>query len=387
MKKLIALVLALVMTLALFTACGAKTDEPVVENNEGGDVATTASNGKILNFVGNLGDFAFGDMSQAITLKLAEEYNFEQTCVEYGTDTSVAVVSLMNAIETTEFDYVVCQGTTIFDQLLENSEFFPNTSFIVYDVGPDYQWENPNVYGVSFGQNEGSFLAAVYEAAMTKTGVISVLIRRDAPILNDFYSGWLHGARYAKNELGYDISWENAYLGGDNVSDAYETALAMLTSGTDIMYCVAGNHILGATQAMDEKGGIEAGYMTIGVDIDQWSYFANAELEAEAVGYETIVTSMIKDTQVVVRDLFEGIEAGTMEPGNKYYGVASGGVALADNEFYQEISTDEAKQLVLDTKQAIVDGTLDVLSYYDFPDYETFAKYRDDPTFEFTPAA
>ncbi len=385
MKKLLAMLLALVMLLSLMAACGGN-NEPAVDDNAGDD-AQGESNGIILNYVGALGDFAFNDMAQVVTLELAEEYGYEQVLVEYGNDTAIALPSLLDALDGTDYDYVVLAGTYLTSGVIENSNSYPDTKFLMFDTGPDFEWDNPNLYGVAFGQNEGSFLAAVYEAAMTKSGIIGVLIRRDAPILNDFYTGWLHGARYAKNELGYDIEWVNAYMGEETVSGAYETTVAMLQSGTDIIYCVAGNLILGTTQAMEEKGGLDAGYMTLGVDMDQWEYFANPDLETDAPGYETIVTSMLKNVPSVVRYMFENCENGTLEPGNKFYGLALDGVGLADNEHYQEFSSDEAKQVVEDVKQAVIDGELEILSYYDFPTYDEFAKYRDDPTYEFTPAA
>lgn len=382
MKKFLAMLLAVLMLVSLMTACGSKADEPVVENNEGGEEAAPAEKERILNFCGQLGDFQFGDMAQSITLQLAEEYNMEQVCVEYGTDTSTCVTMLMDAADQ-GYDYIVTSSWNVADAILADSGLYPDTDWLVFDTGPDYVWDNENVYGVAFGQNEASFITAVYEAAMTKTGVIGVLIRNDTPILNDFYAGWLHGARYAKNELGFDISWANAYLGGTTVSDAYETAIVMLQNNTDIVFSVAGNLILGTTQVMEEKGGLEAGYMTIGVDMDQYEYFANPELAVDAPGYETIVTSMIKCVEEVVRAMYEGINDGTLEPGNKFYGIADKGVDLVVNDHYLEVTPQSAQDTLAQAKQDIIDGKVKPLSFYDFPDYDTFAKYRDDPSFDF----
>ena len=39
MKKFLAMLLAVLMLVSLMTACGSKAEEPVVENNEGGEAA------------------------------------------------------------------------------------------------------------------------------------------------------------------------------------------------------------------------------------------------------------------------------------------------------------------------------------------------------------
>lgn len=48
---------------------------------------------------------------------------------------------------------------------------YPDTTFILFDTSPTGDFEGlDNVYGITFGQNEGGFLVAVYSALMTKTG-------------------------------------------------------------------------------------------------------------------------------------------------------------------------------------------------------------------------
>lgn len=373
MKKFLAILLAVLMLVSLMTACGSKEDPAPAGDDGEGEAA-----GTILYFVSNIGDFGFGDLGNEITTALAEEYGYTRTMVEYGADSSVAETSLLDAIDENSYDFCVSSSWYIEDVVLNNSANYPDTHFLIFDCGPGDEWDNPNVYGVAFGQNEGSFLTAVYEAEMTKTGKIGAMIRNDTPILNDFYAGWLHGVEYANTELGLEVAGYGAYLGTNPVvSDAYETTIVMLDAGCDIVYSVAGNLILGSTQAMSEKGGIDAGYMCVGVDYDQWTYFNNVEVEG-AVGTDAIFTSMTKEIPAVVRIMFEGILDGTLEAGNKFYGLALGGVSLADNEQYQAKTPDEVKEVISSIKTAVEDGSLVVKSYYDFATYDDFAAYRDE---------
>jgi basic membrane lipoprotein Med (substrate-binding protein (PBP1-ABC) superfamily) len=140
MKKFLAMLLAVLMLVSLMTACGSKAEEPVVENNEGGEAAPEKKE-RILNFCGQLGDFQFGDMAQSITLQLAEEYNMEQVCVEYGTDTSTCVTMLMDAADQ-GYDYIVTSSWNVCDAILADSGLYPDTDFLVFDSGPDYVWDN-----------------------------------------------------------------------------------------------------------------------------------------------------------------------------------------------------------------------------------------------------
>lgn len=81
--------------------------------------------------------------------------------------------------------------------------------------------------------------------------------------------------------------------------------------------------------------------------------------------------------------MYEGIQDGSLEPGNKFYGIAEKGVDLVVNEHFEEVSSQVAKDTLAQAKQDIIDGKVKPLSFYDFPDYDTFAKYRDDPSFDF----
>ena len=172
--------------------------------------------------------------------------------------------------------------------------------------------DRDNVYGITFGQNEGGFLVAVYSALMTKTGKIGCSLRSDTPILNDFGTGWLAGYKYAAKEMGLDVDMVFSYIGEDSVQSTYESCNVLFDNGADYVWSVAGTNVLGACQAAEEKGGLEAGYGVIGVDYDQWTYFKEV---GDAVGYENLVTSMLKNIEPCVADVYKrqglcGIQAG-----------------------------------------------------------------------------
>ena len=127
MKKLIALLLALAMCLSL-VACGGgseKADAPAA-NAPAADApaanAPAADAKTILHFAANIGDFGLNDMIDRAARAAVEKYGFKHTLVEYGADTSQAVNSLVDALDTKHYDYVVAMGWYITDEIVARSK-------------------------------------------------------------------------------------------------------------------------------------------------------------------------------------------------------------------------------------------------------------------------
>ena len=388
-KRLTALIAASAILLSL-AACGQKDPEPTQGSNPGQQTETNNPEQQktIMFYIPYIGDFGLGDMGYRASTAAAEKYNLKFNLVEYGQDNSIAVNSLVDALETTHYDYVLAMGWYVTDIVVEKSKSgeWSDITFILFDTAPSMDFEGcDNIYGVSFAQNEGSFLVALYSALMTKSGKIGCAINQDAPITNDFGSGWLCGYKYAVNELGMDdLQMMFAYLGEVTVQTNYETVGVMMDNGCDYVYDVAGTVAMGAMQAAEEKGGKAAGKFILGTDYDQYNYFKEV---GDTVGWDTMLTSMLKNIEACVALIFENIygEATGIGPGNHVYGIAEGGVGLAQNENYLENTPDDVKKIIDETSEKIVNGELDVVSYFDFESYDAFATYRDNPSAPFVP--
>lgn len=408
MKKFISMFLTAALALGLVACGGGSPTDSVTSNNEGTNTNTQAPNntsvesddptddetisseGKtLLYYTPYIGDFGLGDMGHRASLAAAEKYGLDFTLVEYGTDSSVAVNSFLDAIETNHYDYVIASSWYITDIVIEKSVEYSDTVFILYDTSPTSDMSDyDNIYGITFGQNEGGFLVGVYSALMTETNKIGVALRGDSPILNDFGTGWLAGYKYAVSDLEQDnVDMMFSYIGEDSVQNTYETCKVLFENGVDYIWSVAGTNNLGAAQAADESGGVEGGATVIGVDYDQWEYFSNLEnAEVSAVGYDHIVTSMLKNIEPAVALVFESLFGnGDIEPGNSFYGVAEDGTGLAKNERYYDVTPDDVDEVITELEEKIKNGEIDVPSYFDFETYEAFAAYRDNPDAEFKP--
>lgn len=383
MKKIIALLLALAMCLSL-VACGGgsadKADAPAKAEGE---------KKSIIFFTAFIGDFGLSDMGHRAVQELAAEYNMDWTLVEYGSyDAALAINCFWDALETKEYDYFFGPAWYIEGIIDEAAAQYPNTTFIHYDVGKGVEFKAPNVYGITFAQNESSFMAALLQCLMTKNGKVGC-ISSDSPILNDFSTGWLAGVKYAKNELGLDIEWLHSYMPETSMSAVYEASNVMYDSGCDFVWAISAQMLLASCQAAEEHGGGEAGYWVMGCDYDQYEYFKGlaAEDANSAAGYENILTSITKNIASASSDIIASVEAGDgkIPSGNLVWGVYENGVGYLENENFMANVPEEVQKTLKDIINKIGAGEIVVPSYYDFSTYEAFATYRDNPDAEFVP--
>ncbi len=232
MKKALAMVLALVMCLGLVACAGSGSNSTPATTKASTDTQAPAAEGSgkaaegktMLYYTAYIGDFGLADMGWRAAQAAQEKYGYDVTLVEYGNDSSQAVNSLIDALDTKHYDYVMAMGWYISDTVIEKSKSgeWADTTFILYDTAPstDFSGTN-NIYGVSFAQNEGSFLVGIYSALMSKTGKVGCVINLDAPITNDFGTGWLCGVKYAKKTLGLNVDSMYTYMGELTVQGDY----------------------------------------------------------------------------------------------------------------------------------------------------------------------
>lgn len=395
LKKVITLLLAFAMCFNLAACSGGGSETTAAA---GGDAQAEADAGasedsgekkKILFYTAFIGDFGLSDMGYRTVQELAEEYDMEWTLVEYGAyDAALAVNGFWDALESEDYDYFFGPTWNIEDIIDDAAQQHPDTTFVLYDVGKGIEFNEPNVYGITFAQNESAFMAACIQALMTgnnKVGCIS----SDSPILNDFSTGWIAGVKYAKENLNPDLEWLHTYMPETTMSATYEAMNVMYDNGCDAVWAITAQMMLASCQAAEEHGGIEDGYFVMGCDYDQYEYFKGlaAEDASSAVGYENILTSITKNITPAASAIIASVESGdgSVEPGNKVWGVFENGVGYVENENFLEWVPEDVQQTLKDIIAQIGAGEIVVPSYYDFASYDDFAEYRDNPDAEFTP--
>ena len=389
-QKLLALMLAAVLAVAMFAGCSsssadtasdstASSGETAPEQTDTSNSDAPEKNEKILYFVvGNLGDLSYGDMGWWATQAVAEKYGYEYDVVEGGADTANYTTTLCDAIETGGYTYVIAAGWYIVDDVLRLAGTdYQDVTFILFDTGVDVAVEGlDNVYCIAYKANEASFVTAVYLSLMTKTGKVGAMSGNDSPLLNDFVTGFVDGMRYVNDEMGLDVEHLVTYIGAQTIQNNYETVNVMYDQGCDAIFNILSTTALGACQAAEEHGGYENGYYLVGVDCDQYSIYKDAT-DTEVVGYENLVTSMLKKVEDSVMWAFDGISDGSVAPGLHRVGYAEGSVGLAKNENYYALTPKDVQDKVEEVETMIANGEIEIPSYFDFASYEEFAQFRD----------
>lgn len=349
MKKKLFVLLSLVLLASLaLTACG--QEAAPAEEAEGEDVV------KVVNLInGVLGDKSFFDSADRGMQRVMEDFPQVQVkTIELGIDPAKWEAGLEDAAANEDYDVMIL-GTYQMSEFLQRvAPQYPDKMFIIYDVSVDYSaCDCSNVYSVTYKQNEGSYLAGVYVGLMSETGVVGVVGGQDIPVINDFIVGYEQGAK----ENGVETVIVQYAGGWNDPAKGKELALAMYQQGADYVFQVAGGTGVGVFQAATEMD-----TFAIGVDSDQ----ALIIEETNPDQAEHIPTSMLKNVDNSLYRAMDLYLKGELPFGEaEALGVAEGGVGLAKNKFYDEMTPDDIKQQIEEIEQALINGEITVETVFE----------------------
>ena len=378
MKKILALLLALVMVFSL-VACASKTETPATETKteETATEATTeekteepaaeeekteepaAEEGKVYNVAylvnGNLGDKSFFDSAEAGLAQLKADGRIDYVTIEMGgtdEDQPTWLSTLYDVSEDGGYDLIICGTYQMPDYLKEVATQYPDQLYAIFD-DTTYVGENQNVVNLSYRQNDMGYLVGVYAACMTvdtnianinEDAVVGFVGGVDSPVINDFLIGFIEGAQSVNPDIKVDTRYTNDYV---DTAIAKEYGLSMINDNKcDIIWGVAGNAGNGAAEAALETG--KAWF--IGVDSDQELTFS-PDLAA------ITLTSGLKNIGNSLVWLFDEWDAGRTYWGQVVeLGIAEGGVGIVTDKNYDKLASAETKAAVEAAQNAILNG-------------------------------
>jgi len=306
---------------------------------------------KVIDFMNGLqGDKSFFD-SAARGISIAEaDFGLEVKTIEASYDHASWQPALEYAASHEDYDILIT-GTEQMSPILQTvAAKHPDKKFILYDASVNYTaCDCRNVYSIRYKQNEGSYLAGVYAALMSKSGTIGVIGGQNIPVINDFLVGYEQGAKDARA----DIKILKSYSGGWNdPASGREIALEMYRQGADIVFQVAGETGMGVFQAALESGGY-----AIGVDSDQALLMEETEPEKAKL----ILTSMMKNVDNGLYRALKLYGEGRLSFGQaEDLGLREGGVGLARNKYFQAATPLEVRLEVDRAEREIVEGKITV---------------------------
>ena len=317
---------------------------------------------------GTLGDKSFFDSAQRGMDAIADEYDIETDTVELGIDPANWEPGLLDVMSDTDsYDILIAGTWQMVGFMAANAHNYPDKYFMFYDAGMPYDDAETcvdacaNVYSMTYAQNQGSFLAGVYAAAITMSGIegtndaptIGAVGGQQIPVIDDFIVGYEQGACLVNPDtvsiVQYAGSWNDPARGK-------EITLAMYEQGADIVFQIAGGTGVGVFEAAHEQE-----RYAIGVDSDQAVIVAETDPDQA----ERILTSMLKNVdnsifRAVTLHLEGELPYGSVEN----LGIPEGGVGLAKNDFYDMATSDDIKAMVEAAEAAVVNGDIEVQTVF-----------------------
>ena len=347
----------------LLTACGAKSDTTATTAAAGGTDTTAAAaeaDASKPSFVfvctGQLGDKSFNDSANAGMEKIASDLGCEVKVIEIGRDQTKWEPTFQDLAEEGKYDVIISNGSSSAEVIEKVAEEFPNQKFVMFDSDMEEgKW--PNLYAISYKQNEGSYLAGVLAALVTESDMpnanedkkIGFVGGSEHPIITDFLVGYIAGAKSVDPDIKVYVSYIGSW---DDTAKGKETAIAQYNQGVDIIFPAAEQAGLGCVEAAAEMG-----KYIIGVDSDQAMLFSGSDEDKANV----ILSSVLKNVGDSLVRMAEMEEEGTVPYGKcEFLGLKENGAGLADNEYFQKNVPDDIKNTIEEKKQEVLDGKIEI---------------------------
>jgi len=221
---------------------------------------------------------------------------------------------------------------------------FPTLKFVIIDAVADA----PNVQSILFREEQGSYLAGMLAALRSGTGKIGFVGGMDVPLIRKFACGYTQGARAVnpQAEVLQNMTGSTPAAWSDPIRGA-ELTRSQIERGADVVFQAAGATGVGVLQAA-----ADAGKFGIGVDSNQ-----------NPLHPGHVLTSMVKQLDVVTRSTLETARAGNWRPGVQVLGLAEDGVGLAFDANNAPVVTAEMRGRIDQAKADIIAGRINVHDY------------------------
>jgi len=233
-----------------------------------------------------------------------------------------------------KYNVIVTVGYNLSTDTIKAAKANPNIWFIGEDQAPCVDAQGnpdstfackgdaatllPKLIGVKFQEDQVGYLAGIVAAAVSKTGVIGQLGGiNNNPAVVKYLQGYILGAKSYNPNVTVDTAFYStgdltkAY--GDPVWGKTFAKQFIAQKHPDVVFQVAGNTGNGALDAA-----CDAGIWGIGVDVDQYLSYPNAD--------KCIIFSAEKHVAVAMSSTIEAIAAGTAKGGISMFNASNDGV-------------------------------------------------------------
>jgi basic membrane protein A len=223
---------------------------------------------------------------------------------------------------------------------------FSDVKFVMVNAKPDEP--RANIQSVLFPEEEGSFLAGMAAASVSKTGKVGFVGGMDLPLIRRFGCGYAQGAAHVNPNIQLLANMAGTTPAAfRDPTRGRELALSQFDRGADVVFAAAGNTGTGVLQAAKDKG-----QLAIGVDSNQ-NYMHPG----------TVLTSMVKHLDVAVYEAFKMVKNNNWKAGDIYYGLGNNGLSLAIDQNNRSLISPALEAKIKKAREEIVSGKLKVHDY------------------------
>lgn len=293
--------------------------------------------------IGGLGDKSYNDSAyqgvQLAAKNLGIEYNYIEPSTNIDSEVKLGANHLRQYAKE-NYDLVIATGFLFKDACEQVAKEYPNIKFVIIDSITDA----PNITGLVFKSEEGSFLVGSVAGLVTKTNTIGYIGAQDTAIFKSFQEGYEQGIGLVNSKakvITKFVDGSNPFLVPDR---GYELANDLIDQGADVIYTVAGATGIGVIEACKNRE-----IYAIGVDNDQ-----------DYIQKGTVITSMVKRVDKAVYDSIELAVNGKLKPGILEFGVANGGVDTSEFLYTKSQLPTGAFEKINQIKRDIINGEIKI---------------------------
>lgn len=295
--------------------------------------------------VGGLGDKSFNDAAYRGLTRAEAELDLETRYVEPG-DGSERETALRQ-LAAAGFDLVIGVGFIFTDDMRAVARDFPAVKFacIDFSINPGDPPPPPNLVGLRFREEQGSFLVGALAALVSRSGKVGFVGGMDIPLIHKFQAGYTAGVR----AVCPTCTVYAAYAGTEpkafaDPTTGKELALAQYGRGADVIFHASGKTGIGVFNAAEAEH-----RLAIGVDADQ---FHDAPC--------CVLTSMVKGVDVSVVDTIHAVAEGRFTGGIRELGLREDGVGYVYDDHNRAWIPDAVRARVEELRRQIIAGEIEV---------------------------
>jgi basic membrane protein A len=297
--------------------------------------------------LGGRGDNGFNDAAYSGMEKAVTDLGVQAVYIERKRNLDLD--HALKQAATSDAGMIIGVGFAFSDKLQDLARTYPGKKFVSidYSTRPDASGRPaalpPNLAGVQFREEEGSFLVGALAALKSKSGSIGFIGGMDSPLIRKFEAGYRAGAFMVRPDIRVTTKFAGITSKAFNDPQAgYRFAREMYGNGADIIY-----HAAGATGAGLFRAAEELNRLAIGVDRDQYDM---------APGH--VLTSMTKHSDVAVYDSVAAFVGGRFAGGVTSLGLKENGVGFVLDRQNSRLIPAEIRDRVLALQTKIIAGDL-----------------------------